>query len=232
MGADIQVENAISDILRKQALAEDLDSTTPNEGAIKIERRQSVNACLASPCNFLVPFSSCLDQTCYCRVFLSVTSTALADCSDCLRPSNPGLANSVEEQDRRCRGARSSSAKMTAGITQCSGQCNDLFSAAITCSNEPCACPTILIFGETCSQCLQSFNPAAAGIVGSAISDCLLVQTSTTSAIQGSSGNIGFRTMTSTSIAVTWREVGVRFNKIGLAVLLGIPLCIGLVIFM
>ena len=54
----------------------------------------------------------------------------------------------------------------------CPNQCGVIDSAANSCTDDACFCPTAVALGPACSQCLSTVNVTQAQIVGSAISIC------------------------------------------------------------
>jgi hypothetical protein len=53
-------------------------------------------------------------------------------------------------------------------------QCDIIESAATSCTNDQCFCPTLVQLGPACTSCLATVNATAASIIGSALMQCQL----------------------------------------------------------
>ena len=56
--------------------------------------------------------------------------------------------------------------------TDCASLCDPLASAEASCTADSCLCPTVVVAGPACSQCLLNTNASLASSVGMAISIC------------------------------------------------------------
>ena len=158
-----------------------------------VQRRQVPAACTTS-CAWLTPLSNCgtTDLNCLCGI-VNGAGADVQTCATCLEPTNPDISTDIQEVAELCpssgappitesAGTTTESAALgatattttpsTVTDTDCSSLCDPIVSAEASCTVDSCFCPTVVVAGPACSQCLLNTNATVASSIGLAINIC------------------------------------------------------------
>ena len=155
----------------------------------QLERRQVPAEC-TTPCGWLTALSNCAttDLSCLCGVVLGA-GTNVNTCATCLQSLDPTISNDILQVAQVCAGSgatpitepgpvTSGSSTVPGGTptvvteTDCGSLCAPLATAEASCGADSCLCPTVVVAGPACSQCLMNVNVTLASSVGLALSLC------------------------------------------------------------
>ena len=176
----------------------------------QLQRRQVPAACTTS-CAWLTPLSNCAstDLTCLCGI-VNGAGADVQTCATCLQPTNPDITTDIQEVAELCpssgappitepagtttagsvtlAGTATTTTPSTVTDTDCSSVCDPIVSAEASCTADSCFCPTVVVAGPACSQCLLNSNATVASSIGVAINICNSEFPSTATTGAGSTG--------------------------------------------
>jgi hypothetical protein len=121
-----------------------------------------------SACDILNAASaSCPGNACFCPTLSSFASL----CTSCLSTVYPANITNIESAWSACTSEYPQLTPPPSLVAQCSA-CSVIATAASSCSNDACFCPTLISLGTSCTNCALTINGTFASLVGVIISEC------------------------------------------------------------
>lgn len=150
--------------------------TLPLGGTTSATSGNSIS-CASQCSNIATALDSCADVACFCPTLLASGSM----CSKCFATVNATEASLLSVAISECQTIITPTVTNPGGATQCSSQCGLVYSAAASCSEVSCICPTVLAQGPQCSSCWLTVNATEAIVIGSILTACQTAIYSSTS---------------------------------------------------